>query len=101
MRGKGEEEDEEEKVPPSVKRQLLLAQRALRERDFPGAEAAYHRALQLLGGSEHAESRAYIEARAVTLDKVVCVCVHCNYRIVRIISPWAIYLTSALNRVGL
>ncbi len=31
-----------------------------------------------------------------------CICGTCIYRIVRIISPWAIFLTSALNRgVGL
>ncbi len=80
MRKKEEEEEGEGEVPPSVKRYLLLAQRALREGDYSNAETACHRALELLATSEYAGLRVFIEARAVTLDKVVgvvhvCVCV--------------------------
>ena len=67
---KSEDEGDDEKVPPSVKRQLLKAQRALRNEDYGGAERAYHNALKLLATSEHASTQPYIEARAVTLDKV-------------------------------
>ena len=67
---KSEDEGDDEKVPPSVKRQLLKAQRALRNEDYGGAERAYHDALKLLATSEHASTQPYIEARAVTLDKV-------------------------------
>ena len=62
--------DEEEKVPVYIKYQLLKAQRAIRKDDFDSAEKAYHRALRRLATSQYASSQAYLEARAVTLDKV-------------------------------
>jgi len=62
--------DEEDRVPPAVKRQLTKAQRALREGDYDSAGRAYHNALRKLATSEHANAQAYIEARAVVLDKV-------------------------------
>lgn len=67
---KREDESGDEKVPPSVKRQLLKAQRALRSEDYGGAERAYHSALKLLATSEYTSTQPYLEARAVTLDKV-------------------------------
>ena len=70
--GSKEEEEAGKKVPPSIKRQLLKAQRALRNgTDYNEAERAYHKALELLAVSIHSSSQAYQEARAVTLDKVV------------------------------
>lgn len=62
--------DEKDKVPASVKQQLLKAQRALREGKYEVAGKAYHNALRRLGTSEHASAQAYVEARAVVLDKV-------------------------------
>ena len=61
-------------MPASVKQHLLKAQRALRDGDYEGAEKAYHDALRRLGTSEYANSQAYIEARAVVLDKVSISC---------------------------
>ena len=63
--------DKEDKVPASVKQHLLKAQRALRDGDYEAAEEAYHDALRRLATSEYADAQAYIEARAVVLDKVV------------------------------
>ena len=65
-----DDEDDKGKVPPSVKRELLKAQRALRNDDYSTAEECYHQALFSLNSSELSETQAYIEARAVTLDKV-------------------------------
>ena len=62
--------DKEDEVPAYIKHQLLKAQRALREGDHETAGEAYHRALKRLASSEYATSQAYIEARAVVLDKV-------------------------------
>lgn len=62
--------DEDQKVPPYVKRQLIKAQRALRDGDYVAASKAYHRALERLAGSEYAQTQGFIEARAVVLDKV-------------------------------
>ena len=53
-----------------MKSHLKKAQRALRNGDYDAADRAYHRALKRLVGSEHANAQAYIEARAVVLDKV-------------------------------
>ena len=57
-------------MPAFVKRKLLTAQRALREGDYEAAGGAYHDALKRLATSEHSSAQAYIEARAVVLDKV-------------------------------
>ena len=62
--------DKEDTVPPYIKRQLLKAQRALRDDNYPAASKAYHSALERLASSQFAESQVYIEARAVVLDKV-------------------------------
>jgi hypothetical protein len=62
--------DKEDKVPASVKQHLLKAQRALRDGDYEAAEEAYHDALRRLATSEYADAQAYIEARAVVLDKL-------------------------------
>ena len=63
-------EEDGKQVPPSVKRKLLKAQRALRNEDYRGAERAYHDALELLAHSKYASAQPYLEARAVTLDKM-------------------------------
>ncbi len=65
-----EEEDDGKKVSRSAKRQLLKAERALQSGDYAKAEKACHSALGILMKSEHAENRVYLEARAVTMDKV-------------------------------
>ncbi len=70
MFGFRDDEDEEGKVPLSVKRELLYAQRAHVSGDYSTAEQRYHDALHLLDSSEAAQSRVFLEARAVTLDKV-------------------------------
>ena len=63
-------EEDGEQVPPSIKRKLLKAQRALRNEDYRGAERVYHDALELLAHSKYASAQPYLEARAVTLDKM-------------------------------
>ena len=70
MLGIHDDEEEEGKVPLSVKRELLKAKRAQANSDFITAEESYHKALQLLGTSEHDQTQVYVEARAVTLDLV-------------------------------
>ena len=64
------EKDDGSIVSASVKRQLLKANRALRLGDYGQAEKASHKALSLLMNSEHTEKQAYLEARAVVMDKV-------------------------------
>ena len=66
-----DDEDEEGKVPLPVKRELLKAKRAQASSDYSTAEGCYHKALQLLATSEHAQTQAYVEARAVTMDLVI------------------------------
>ena len=70
LKGEDEEEEEEGKVPLSVKRALLTARQALTSQNFMQAEQAYHQALGLLMLSPHAASQPYIEATAVVLDLV-------------------------------
>lgn len=65
------DKDDGSKVSPSVKRQLLKTNRALRKGDYSQAEKASHKALSLLMNSEHTEKQAYLEARAVVMDKVL------------------------------
>lgn len=72
--------DEEDQVPASIKQLLLKAQRALRDEKYDVAGEAYHKALTRLGTSEHASAQAYIEARAVVLDKVINAGRMCNHR---------------------
>lgn len=62
--------DEEDKVPRSIKRQLGKAQRAHRKGNYTTANVAYHKVLKSLATSEHSNTQAYIEARAMVLDKV-------------------------------
>ena len=62
--------DKQDAVPQYIKRQLLKAERAMREGDYVAAGGAYHRALGRLGQSQFADSQVYLEARAVVLDKV-------------------------------
>jgi hypothetical protein len=70
-----EDDDDGSTVKPSVKRQLLKADRALMRNDYSKAEAACHRALALLANSKHAEKQLYLEARAVTMAKVHVTCI--------------------------
>ena len=70
-------------MPLAVKSQLKKARRALRDGDYNAADRAYHRALKRLAGSEHANAQAYIEARAVVLDKVLC----CYYYYIKCLLP--------------
>ena len=70
MKGEGEAEEEEGQVPLAVKRALLNAQRAVKDRDLSRAERAYHEALGFLALSEHAASQTCVEATAVVLDLV-------------------------------
>lgn len=70
-----EEEDDPTKVPPSVKRYLLKAQRYRRNSDYPQAERACHKALEILATSRHSTLQAYIEGRAYVLD-TVSLCTH-------------------------
>ena len=64
---KGDTADE---VPKSVRRRMLVAQRAHANGDYARCERFYHQALGLLASSKHAGARAYLEARTVILDKV-------------------------------
>ena len=64
---KGDTADE---VPRSVKRRMLVAQRAHANGDYARCERFYHQALGLLASSKHAGTRVYLEARTVILDKV-------------------------------
>ena len=48
----------------------MKAQRALRNEDYREAERVYHDALELLATSKYAGAQPYLEARAVTLDKM-------------------------------
>ncbi len=69
--GKEEEEDDDgNKVSPSIKRQLLKADRALMNSNYHQAEKVCHKAMALVMDSKHAEKRAYLEARAFIMDKV-------------------------------
>ena len=64
---KGDTADE---VPRSVKRRMLVAQRAHANGDYARCERFYHQALGLLASSKHAGTRVYLEARTVILDKL-------------------------------
>ena len=66
----GRSKDNANEVGKTVKRELLRAERAAQRGRYDKAEKSCHRALGLLMNSEHAEQRAYLEARAVTMDKV-------------------------------
>lgn len=65
-----EEEEDGTKVTHSVKQQLLTAERALQRGQYKKAEKACHTALAKLMTSDHSEKKAYLEARAITMDKV-------------------------------
>ena len=58
------------KIKRSIMRQLVKAERAHQKSRYVLAEKACHKALAGLVNSEHAEKRVYLEARAVTMDKV-------------------------------
>lgn len=64
---KGDTADE---VPKSVRKRMLVAQRAHKNGDYARCERFYHQALHLLASSKYSGARAYQEARAVILDKV-------------------------------
>ena len=68
-----EEEDDGDgsSVSPSIKRQLLKANRALKRRNYVRAEKACHQAMALLANSKHAQRQPYIEASAIVMDKVI------------------------------
>lgn len=68
--GRNTDEDDPNKVPSSVKHYMVKVQRYRRNGNYRGAERACHRALEILGTSEHSSSQAYIEGRAYVLDTV-------------------------------
>ncbi len=54
-----------------MKRELLKAQKAHSNGDYSTADQCYHSALHLLSSTEHAQNQTYLEAKAVTMDKVI------------------------------